>query len=136
MRLTDVKVVSESEATAVHIKTAGAVKYRAELIEDPSRLVIDFEDTVYGWRRAPLDVATPPVRQIRGSQYRKDVARVVVELTRKAAYEVRENADGLTVTIPATAADAAPGPRTASKSPAPVATTTALAATPAVASGA
>jgi len=100
VRLTDVSVVSQPGSTAVHIKTEGAVKYRAEMIDSPNRLVIDFEDTKYSWRKTPLTVSAPPVKQIRGSQYQNGIARVVVELTQKAGYSVREDPDGLTVILP------------------------------------
>jgi len=104
VRLTDVSVVSQAGGTAVHIKTEGAVKYRAEMIDSPNRLVIDFEDTKYSWRKTPLVVTAPPVKQIRGSQYRNGIARVVVELSQKSGYSVREDPDGLTVILPAAGA--------------------------------
>jgi type IV pilus assembly protein PilQ len=109
VRLTDVSVVSQPGGTAVHIKTEGAVKYRAEMIDSPARLVIDFEDTKYSWRKTPLTVSAPPVKQIRGSQYQNGIARVVVELSQKAGYSVREDPDGLTVILPSVAPRAAEG---------------------------
>jgi type IV pilus assembly protein PilQ len=114
-RLTEVLVVPDGGATLVQIRTSGAVRYRTESIDAPARLVVDLDDTVYAWRRTPLKVSQDPIREIRGSQYRKGVSRVVMELTRRVPFEVREAADGLTVVIPQVPADrpAAPAGRPA-----------------------
>src|SRR5262245_26203655 len=80
--LKQVAVEHQPDATIVHITTSGAARYHAEFIDSPSRLVVDLEDTVYAWRKAPLTVTESPVKEIRGSQYRRGVARLVVEFTR------------------------------------------------------
>ena len=103
-RLHDVTVVDQPNALLVRVKTVGPAKYRAELVESPYRLVIDLEDTVYAWRKTPLIVGREPVRQVRGGQYQGDVARVVVELTRKVGYVVRADDDGLAIIVPTAAA--------------------------------
>ncbi|MGH7389103.1 MAG: AMIN domain-containing protein, partial [Candidatus Rokuibacteriota bacterium] len=115
----DVTVTERPESTRVHIRTSGAARYRAELMDSPWRLVIDLDDTVYAWRKTPLSIGKEPVKQVRGSQYRKGVSRVVVEFTRKVSYAVREDADGLAIIVPTVAADA-PGipPAPASATPA------------------
>ncbi|MGH7311567.1 MAG: type IV pilus secretin PilQ [Candidatus Rokuibacteriota bacterium] len=99
-RLHDVTVVDQQDALIVRVKTAGPAKYRAELVDSPYRLVVDLEDTVYAWRKTPLIVGREPVRQVRGGQYQEDVARVVVELTRKVGYVVRADDDGLVIIVP------------------------------------
>ncbi|MBI5628528.1 MAG: AMIN domain-containing protein [Candidatus Rokubacteria bacterium] len=72
--LSDVTVTSQPDALTVHVKTSREPKYRAELIDAPNRLVVDLEDAVYAWRKTPLSVGPDPLKQIRGSQYRKGVA--------------------------------------------------------------
>src|SRR5262249_32343664 len=74
--------------------------------------------TDYVWRTTPLDVAASPLFQIRGSQYKKGVARIVMQLDRKVGYAIREDDAGLAIVIP-TASQA--------KAPANAATSTALA---------
>jgi type IV pilus assembly protein PilQ len=98
--LRDVNVTTQPDAVTIVVKTTGEVKYQAELVDHPYRLVLDFEDTNYGWRKSPLPVEAEPLKQIRGSQYRKGVARVVLELTRKVGYAIREEPDGLAIVIP------------------------------------
>ena len=132
LRLTDVIVSAEPDAVTVHVKTASVPRYRAELIDSPHRLVLDLESTSYGWRKTPLDVDTEPIKQIRGSQYRKGVARVVFELTRRAGYAIREEGEGLAIVIPRQAGAAAPKLPASPKASAPAASPTTALVTPAV----
>jgi len=134
-RLSDVIVSADPDGVTVHVKTSSLPRYRAELIDTPNRLVLDLEATSYGWRKTPLDIATEPIRQIRGSQYRKGVARLVLELTRRAGYAIREEGEGLAIVIPRQAAAGAPKPPKSPKpSTAPAASPTAASVTPTVAS--
>jgi len=121
--LKNVAVEHQSDATIVHITTAGAAKYHAEFMDSPNRLVVDLEDTVYAWRKAPLPVTEAPVKQIRGAQYRKGIARLVIEFTRKVGYAIREDEDGLTIVVPRVVADA-------SATPAPAPQNSAMAVSP------
>lgn len=119
--LSAVTVSTQADSVTIRIKTSGPVKYESDLIEGPDRVVLDLQDTTYAWRRTPLAVTAEPVRQVRGSQYRKDVARVVLELTRKVGYAIREDGDGLAIIIPTQ-------PTTAGR-PAPAAQATSATAT-------
>jgi len=121
VKLQDVTFTTQPDSVTIVVKTSGEAKYQAELMDHPYRLVVDFENTSYGWRKTPLKVGTEPLTQIRGSQYKRGVARVVVELTRKVGYAIREESDGLAIVIPTSstvAAEPASKPPTA-KAPAP-----------------
>ncbi len=100
VKLSEVSVATQPDTVTVFVKTSGTASYTAELMDSPDRLVVDFSNTTYGWQKTPLKVGSEPLRQIRGSQYRKGVARVVVELTRKVGYAIREDDDGLSIIIP------------------------------------
>src|SRR5213594_533099 len=106
-RLSDVTVSRQPDSVTVFVKTSREAQYKADLVDSPSRLVIDLENTVYAWRKTPLTVGKDPVRQVRGGQYRKGVARIVLDLTRTVGYAIREESDGLAIVIP-TAAPPAP----------------------------
>jgi type IV pilus assembly protein PilQ len=106
-RFDDVKVSTEEDATVVLLHTSRVPRYTAELIDSPNRLVLDLQDTTYGWRDTPLVVSTEPIKAVRGSQFRKDRVRVVIELTRRVGFVVREDAAGLAVMLP-TATPTAP----------------------------
>ena len=99
-RLNDVTVSAEAETVTVRVKTSGPTAYQADLIESPDRLIIDLPDTTYAWRKTPLAVGAEPLRQIRGSQYKPGVSRLVVDLTRKVGYAVREEDNGIVISIP------------------------------------
>src|SRR5262245_25473054 len=106
-RLSDVTVTPQTDSVTVFVKTSREPQYKADLVDSPSRLVIDLEDTVYAWRKTPLNVGRDPVKQVRGGQYRHGVARLVLDLSRTVGYAIREEPNGLAIVIP-TAASAAP----------------------------
>ncbi len=109
VRLSDVTVTPHPDSVTVFVKTSREAQYTADLVDSPSRLVIDLENTVYAWRKTPLTVGKDPVKQIRGGQYRQGVARVVLDLSRTVGYAIREESDGLAIVIP-TAAPPASAP--------------------------
>ncbi len=117
-RLSDVTVSPQPDSVTVFVKTSREAQYKADLVQSPNRLVIDLEDTVYAWRKTPLAVGKDPVRQVRGGQYRKGVARIVLDLTRTVGYAIREESDGLAIVIP-TAAPAAPSVASSATTTAP-----------------
>src|SRR4051794_20319284 len=84
-RLSAVKVTTRDDGTGVAVTTGVLPKYHASLI-DPRRLVIDFENTQYEWKTTPVGGSAEPIKEIRGSQFRKGVARLVVHLSRAATY--------------------------------------------------
>jgi type IV pilus assembly protein PilQ len=107
VRLSDVTVTPHADSVTVFVKTSREAQYKADLVDSPSRLVIDLENTVYAWRKTPLNVGKDPVKQVRGSQYRQGVARVVLDLSRSVGYAIREESNGLAIVIPTAAPPAA-----------------------------
>src|SRR6266571_455386 len=112
-RLSEVTVTPQTDSVTVFVKTSREPHYKADLVDSPTRLVLDLEDTVYAWRKTPLSVGKDPVKQIRGGQYRQGVARVVLDLTRNVGYAIREEPNGLAIVIPTS-------PMVAQAKPAPV----------------
>ena len=112
-RLSDVTVTPHPDSVTVFVKTSREPQYKADLVDSPSRLVIDLENTVYAWRKTPLSVGKDPVKQVRGGQYRQGVARLVLDLSRSVGYAIREESDGLAIVIPTAAAPAAAAPAAA-----------------------
>lgn len=118
-RLDDVRVSTEDDVTVILLHTSRVPRYTAELVEASNRLVLDLEDTTYAWQTAVLNVSLGPIKTVRGSQYRKDRTRVVVELTRPVGFVIREDSAGLAIMIPASAPTSAPAPLIAQAAPAP-----------------
>src|SRR5215470_8504067 len=106
-RLSDVTVLPQKDSVTVFVKTSREPHYKADLVDSPTRLVVDLEDTVYAWRKTPLSIGVEPLKQIRGGQYRQGIARVVLDLSRTVGYAIREEPNGLAIVIP-TAVSAAP----------------------------
>src|SRR5438552_1474701 len=106
-RLSDVTVTPHPDSVTVFVKTSREAQYKADLVDSPSRLVIDLENTIYAWRKTPLNVGKDPVKQVRGGQYRQGVARLVLDLSRSVGYAIREESDGLAIVIPTAAPPAA-----------------------------
>lgn len=111
VELTDVSVQARGETVTVNVTTSAAPKYTSELMDGPFRLVLDFEDARYRWTTAPVPGGADPVKEIRGSQYRKGVARLVIELTRRAPFTLEPHAGGVRVVFAAPAARAPAAPR-------------------------
>jgi hypothetical protein len=106
-RLTDVSVSAKDDATSVTVKTGSVPKYHASLI-DPRRLVVDFEGTEYEWRKTPLPGTADPIKEIRGSQFRKGITRLVIQLSKPAKFTVTDAGDGIVIVLaPAPAATVA-----------------------------
>src|SRR5207237_5757505 len=68
---------------------------------------IDLENTVYAWRKTPLNVGKDPVKQVRGGQYRQGVARLVLDMSSSVRDATREESDGRAIVIPTAAPPAA-----------------------------
>jgi type IV pilus assembly protein PilQ len=99
VQLKDVKVESQSDGVTVKIATTGTPSYSASLIDTPSRLVIDLTGAAYAWDKTRVNPDMPPIKEIRGSQWKVGTARVVVELTRKVGYRIEQTAEGLSVVL-------------------------------------
>jgi type IV pilus secretin PilQ/predicted competence protein len=98
-RLEDVSLTAEGDATVVRLRTSSPRRCHARFIGMPDRLVLDFENTTYAWRTTPLVRAVGAVVQIRGGQYKPGVARVVLDLTSRVPYSVRDHGDVVVVEL-------------------------------------
>src|SRR6266850_2221701 len=100
VQLKDVSIDRTSEGASVTVKTSGPAQYEAKLIDSPTRLVIDVSGATYGSAKSRWTSGVDPVKEVRGSQWRKGIARVVVEMTRNdIGYRIDETPDGLVVAI-------------------------------------
>src|SRR5215470_15116078 len=99
VQVSSVSVDKVADDVAVRIKTSGPTKYQSSFIDSPNRLVIDLQGTTYTWNKPTLKSDTEPVREVRSSQFRVGITRIVVELTRKVGYRIDEGPDGLSVVL-------------------------------------
>ena len=111
--LTEATIVEREGAVEVWVRLTRPARYQAELIDSPSRLVLDFDETAYRWSARPVPAGPEPVRELRGSQFRKGVARLVVELKRPVTYTIETDREGLRIVFPRDKAGAEPASRPA-----------------------
>jgi hypothetical protein len=98
LQLTSVVVEQQEEELTVHLETGRIPRYRVTSLVAPTRIVIHLEGTRDAWRR-PLTATPEPIRGIRGSQWKPDTARVVVELSRPVGYSIEERRDGVVLRL-------------------------------------
>jgi type IV pilus assembly protein PilQ len=100
VQLRDVSIERAFDGAAVTVRTSGPARYEAMIIDSPTRLVIDLSGATYGAVRSRWTSSVDPVKEVRASQWRKGVARVVVEMNRRhVGYRIDETPDGLLVAV-------------------------------------
>ena len=100
VQLKDVSIERAFDGAAVIVKTSGPTPYEAKLIDSPTRLVIDLSRATYSSSKSRWMSGVDPIKEVRGSQWRKGVARVVVEMNRTdVGYRIDETPDGLVVAV-------------------------------------
>src|SRR6266571_64348 len=83
VQITSLSVERGADGVEVRIKTSGTARFQSSFIDTPNRLVVDLPGATYAWSKSTVNSDADPVRQVRGSQWKGSVARVVVELTRE-----------------------------------------------------
>jgi type IV pilus assembly protein PilQ len=100
VQLKGVSIDRASDGASVTVKTSGPAQYEAKLIDSPTRLVIDVSGATYNSAKSRWTSGVEPVKEVRGSQWRKGIARIVVEMTRNdVGYHIDETPDGLVVAV-------------------------------------
>lgn len=100
VQLKDVSIERAFDGAAVTVKTSGPAQYEAKLIDSPTRLVIDLSGATYSSAKSRWTSGVDPVKEVRASQWRKGIARVVVEMNRNdVGYRIDETPDGLLVAV-------------------------------------
>ena len=100
VELKDVSIERAFDGASVTVKTSGPAQYDAKLIDSPTRLVIDLSGATYSASKSRWTSGVEPIKEVRGSQWRKGVARVVVEMTRNdVGYRIDETSNGLVIAV-------------------------------------
>ena len=100
VELKDVSIERAIDGASVTVRTSGPAQYDAKLIDSPTRLVIDLSGATYRASKSRWASGVDPVKEVRGSQFRKGIARVVLEMTRNdVGYRIDETPDGLVIAV-------------------------------------
>jgi type IV pilus assembly protein PilQ len=91
--ISSVAITQAPERAAVRVEGEGKLEVRAVRMQNPERLVLDFAGARLQVDKTSIPGVSAPVRGVRLGQYRPDIARIVVDLTSAAPYQIsREGA--------------------------------------------
>jgi type IV pilus assembly protein PilQ len=103
--ISNVAVMQEPQRTAVRVEGAGRLDVHAARLQNPERLVLDFTGAKLNVQKTSIPGVSAPVRGVRLGQFRPDVARIVIDLTRSAPYEIAHDGDAVVVYLQVQPAD-------------------------------
>jgi type IV pilus assembly protein PilQ len=86
--ISSVAITQAPQKAAVRVVGEGRLDVRAARMQNPDRLVLDFSSTRLAVQKTAIAGVAAPVLGVRVGQYRPDVARVVVDLTVAAPYQI------------------------------------------------
>jgi type IV pilus assembly protein PilQ len=113
--ISSVAIMQEPQRAAIRVEGAGRLDVHAARMQNPERLVLDFAGAKMGVQKTSIPGVSAPVLGVRMGQFRPDVARVVVDLTGAAPYQIAHEGEALVIYF-VTDAKPAPVPVTPVKS--------------------
>jgi type IV pilus assembly protein PilQ len=114
--ISSVAVTQDPQRAAVRVEGAGRLGVHPVRMQNPERLVLDFSGARLNVQKTSIPGVSAPVRGVRLGQFRPDVARVVIDLTASAPYQIAHEGDAIVVYLQVQPADANAGPVVASTS--------------------
>jgi type IV pilus assembly protein PilQ len=111
--ISSVAITQDVQRAAVRVEGAGHLDVHAVRMQNPERLVLDFAGARMSVQKTSIPGVSAPVRAVRMGQFRPDVARVVIDLTNSAPYQIAHEGEAIVVYLESQPADAAaPAPVT------------------------
>lgn len=104
--ISSVALTQDTQRAAVRVEGAGRLDVHAARMQNPERLVLDFAGARMGVQKSSIPGVSAPVRDVRMGQYRPDVARVVIDLTGSAPYQIAHEGAAIVVYFQAQTAPA------------------------------
>lgn len=102
--ISSVAITHASERAAVRVEGEGRLKVHAARMQNPDRLVLDFAGARLAFQKTVIPGSSAPVLGVRIGQFRPDVARVVIDLTAAAPYQLSRDAGAVVIYFEATSA--------------------------------
>ena len=97
--ISSVAITQEPQRAAIRVEGAGRLDVHAARMQNPERLVLDFAGARVGLQKTTIPGVSAPVRGVRVGQFRPDVARVVIDLTSTAPYQIAHEGDTIVVYV-------------------------------------
>ncbi len=104
--ISSVAITQDTTRAAVRVEGAGRLDVHAVRMQNPERLVLDFTGARLSVQKTSIPGVSAPVRGVRMGQFRPDVARVVIDLTGSAPYQIEHEGDSVVVYLEAQPAEA------------------------------
>ena len=95
--ISSVAITQAPQRAAIRVEGAGRLDVHAVRMQNPERLVLDFAGARLAVQKTSIPGVSAPVRAVRLGQYRPDVARVVIDLTSSAPYQIAHEGDAVVV---------------------------------------
>jgi type IV pilus assembly protein PilQ len=95
--ISSVAITQAPARASVRVEGEGRLEPRATRMQDPDRLVLDFAGTRLAVHKTVLPGVSAPVKGVRLGQYKPDVARVVIDLTADAQYEISQESSAIVI---------------------------------------
>jgi len=95
--ISSVAITQAPQRATVRVEGEGRLDVHASRMQNPERLVLDFSGARLAVDKTVIPGSSEPVRDVRLGQYRPNVARVVVDLTGVAPYQISH--DGTAVVV-------------------------------------
>ncbi len=95
--ISSVAITQAPQRASVRVEGEGRLDAHVSRMQNPERLVLDFSGARLAVDKTVIPGTSEPVRDVRLGQYRPNVARVVVDLTGVAPYQISH--DGTAVVI-------------------------------------
>ena len=86
--ISSVAITQAPQRAAIRVEGAGRLDVHAVRMQNPERLVLDFAGARLAVQKTSIPGVSAPVRAVRLGQFRPDVARVVIDLTSSAPYQI------------------------------------------------
>jgi type IV pilus assembly protein PilQ len=95
--ISSVAITQDQQRAAVRVEGAGHLDVHATRIGNPERLVLDFAGARLNVQKTSIPGVSAPVRAVRLGQFRPDIARVVIDLTASAPYQIEHEGGAIVV---------------------------------------
>ena len=107
--ISGVEVAHSGRRTTVRISGTGELRYQTSRLENPARLVLDFENTSLAVSKYTVRSEYIPVRAVRLGQSKPGLSRVVIDLAQFVPFRVQADGSDLTISFASTAEAVIPG---------------------------
>jgi type IV pilus assembly protein PilQ len=118
--ISSVAITQEPQRAAIRVEGAGRLDVHAARMQNPERLVLDFTGARMSVRQSSIPGVSAPVRGVRMAQFRPDVARIVIDLTVAAPYQIAHDGEAVVIyfaTAPGAQSEVVPATQITTASP-------------------